>query len=80
MSYKRSKFFSISNKKKIKYLFINKKSQIVVVYFHGFDVISRSLLFQMQVFKPDCFPLTLPFILLQFLLHNYHQEVRLNVY
>ena len=36
MSYKRSKYFSTSNKRKIKYLFINKKSQITVVFFHGF--------------------------------------------
>ena len=36
MSYKRSKYFKTSNKKKIKYLFINKKSQITVVFFHGF--------------------------------------------
>ena len=36
MSYKKSKLFSISSKRKIKYLFINRKSQIVVVFFHGF--------------------------------------------
>ena len=36
MSYKRSKFFLTSNKRKIKYLFLNKKSQITVVFFHGF--------------------------------------------
>ena len=36
MSYKKSKLFSISSKRKVKYLFINKKSQIVVVFFHGF--------------------------------------------
>ena len=35
MSYKRSKDFSIL-KKKIKYLFLNNKSQITVVFFHGF--------------------------------------------
>ena len=36
MNYKRSKYFLTSNKKKIKYLFLNKKSQITVVFFHGF--------------------------------------------
>ena len=36
MSYKRSKYFLTSNKRKIKYLFLNKKSQISVVFFHGF--------------------------------------------
>ena len=36
MSYKRSKYFSTSSKTKIKYLFLNKKSQIIVVFFHGF--------------------------------------------
>ena len=36
MSYKRSKYFKISSKTKIKYLFINKKSQITIVFFHGF--------------------------------------------
>ena len=36
MSYKRSKYFTTSNKKKIKYLFIKKNSQITVVFFHGF--------------------------------------------
>jgi len=36
MNYKRSKYFTISNKIKIKYLFFNKKSQITVVFFHGF--------------------------------------------
>ena len=36
MSYKRSKYFSTSNKRKIKYLFLNRKSQIIVVFFHGF--------------------------------------------
>ena len=35
MSYKRSKDFSIL-KKKIKYLFLNNKSQLTVVFFHGF--------------------------------------------
>jgi len=43
MSYKRSKYFTTSNKRKIKYLFINKKSQITVVFFHGFmsDMIGK---------------------------------------
>ena len=36
MSYKRSKYFTTSNGKKIKYLLLNKKSQITVVFFHGF--------------------------------------------
>ena len=36
MSYKRSKYFTTSNKKKIKYLFIKKKSHITIVFFHGF--------------------------------------------
>ena len=36
MSYKRTKYFTISNKRKIKYLFLNNKSQITVVFFHGF--------------------------------------------
>ena len=36
MNYKRSKFFTTLNKRKIKYLFLNKKSQITVVFFHGF--------------------------------------------
>ena len=36
MSYKRSKYFSTSGKRKIKYLFIKKNSGITVVFFHGF--------------------------------------------
>ena len=36
MSYKRSKYFSTSSKRKIKYLYIKKNSQITVVFFHGF--------------------------------------------
>ena len=36
MNYKRSKYFTTSKKKKIKYLFIKKNSQITVVFFHGF--------------------------------------------
>ena len=36
MNYKRSKYFTTSNKRKIKYLFIKKKSQITIVFFHGF--------------------------------------------
>ena len=36
MSYKRSKYFLTSNNTKIKYIFFNKKSQITVVFFHGF--------------------------------------------
>ena len=36
MSYKRSKYFTTLSKKKIKYLYIKKNSQITVVFFHGF--------------------------------------------
>ncbi len=36
MNYKRSKYFTTSSKKKIKYLFIKKNSQITVIFFHGF--------------------------------------------
>tara|TARA_B100000378_G_scaffold6402_1_gene5830 strand:+ start:480 stop:1247 length:768 start_codon:yes stop_codon:yes gene_type:complete len=36
MSYKRSKYFLTPKKRKINYLLINKKSQITVVFFHGF--------------------------------------------
>ena len=36
MNYKRSKYFTTSNKRKIKYLFIKKNSDITVVFFHGF--------------------------------------------
>jgi len=36
MNYKRSKYFTTSNKRKIKYLYIKKKSQIAIVFFHGF--------------------------------------------
>ena len=36
MSYKRSKYFMTLSKRKIKYLFIKKNSQITVVFFHGF--------------------------------------------
>ena len=36
MSYKKAKYFSTSTKRKIKYLFLNTKSQITVVFFHGF--------------------------------------------
>ena len=36
MSYKRSKYFTIADGRKIKYLLLNKKSQITVVFFHGF--------------------------------------------
>ena len=43
MSYKRSKYFLISDKTKIKYFFLNKKSQITIVFFHGFmsDMIGK---------------------------------------
>jgi len=36
MNYKRSKYFTTLSKKKMKYLFIKKNSQITVVFFHGF--------------------------------------------
>ena len=36
MNYKRSKYFTTSSKKKIKYLFAKKNSEITVVFFHGF--------------------------------------------
>ena len=36
MNYKRSKYFTTLGKKKIKYLFIDRNSQITVVFFHGF--------------------------------------------
>jgi len=36
MSYKRSKYFLTPRNRKINYLLINKKSQITVVFFHGF--------------------------------------------
>ena len=36
MSYNRSEYFTTSSKRKIKYLFLNKKCQIIVVFFHGF--------------------------------------------
>ena len=36
MSYKKSKYFTTSSKRKIKYLFLDKKSQITIVFFHGF--------------------------------------------
>ena len=36
MKYKRSKYFTTLNKKKIKYLLVKKNSQITVVFFHGF--------------------------------------------
>jgi len=36
MSYKRSKYFTTFNKRKIKYSFIEKNSEITIVFFHGF--------------------------------------------
>jgi uncharacterized protein len=36
MSYKRSKYFTTKENRKIKYIFIKKNSQITVVFFHGF--------------------------------------------
>ena len=43
MSYKRSKYFLTPRNRKINYLLINKKSQITVVFFHGFmsDMIGK---------------------------------------
>ena len=36
MSYKKSKYFLTTTKRKIKYLYFNAKNQTVVVFFHGF--------------------------------------------
>jgi len=36
MNYKRTKYFTTSKKRRIKYFFLNNKSQITVVFFHGF--------------------------------------------
>ena len=36
MSYKKSKYFFATRKRRIKYFFLNKNSQITVVFFHGF--------------------------------------------
>ena len=36
MSYKKTKYFTTSSKKKIKYLFVKRNSGITVVFFHGF--------------------------------------------
>ena len=36
MNYKRSKYFLTTTKRKIKHLYLNAKSQIAVVFFHGF--------------------------------------------
>jgi hypothetical protein len=36
MNYSTSRYFSTSSKIKIKYSYLNKKSQITVVFFHGF--------------------------------------------
>ena len=36
MSYKRSRYFTTSSKRKVKYLSVKKNSQITVVFFHGF--------------------------------------------
>ena len=36
MNYKKSKYFTTSKKRKIKYFFLNNESQISVVFFHGF--------------------------------------------
>ena len=36
MNYKRSKYFTSTGKRKIKYLFIKNNSVITVVFFHGF--------------------------------------------
>ena len=43
MSYKRSKYFKTSKNRKIKYLLLNKNSEITVVFFHGFmsDMIGK---------------------------------------
>ena len=36
MNYKRSKYFTTSKNRKIKYFFSNRNSEITVVFFHGF--------------------------------------------
>ena len=36
MNYRRSKYFTTSGNRKIKYFLLNKKSRITVVFFHGF--------------------------------------------
>ena len=36
MSYKKSKYFLVTRKRRVKYFFLNKNSQITVVFFHGF--------------------------------------------
>jgi len=36
MNYKRSKYYTTSKKRKIKYFFMNNKSKITMVFFHGF--------------------------------------------
>ena len=36
MSYKKSKYFLTSTKRKIKYLHLNTDSEVTVVFFHGF--------------------------------------------
>ncbi len=36
MNYSRSRYFSTSSNRKIKYSYLNKKSQITIVFFHGF--------------------------------------------
>ena len=36
MTYKRSKYFLTTSKRKIKYLYLSTNSQTVVVFFHGF--------------------------------------------
>ena len=43
MNYKRSKYFTTSNKRKIKYFFLDNNSQLVIVFFHGFmsDMIGK---------------------------------------
>ena len=43
MSYRKSRYFSTSNKKKIKYFYLNNNSPIVVVFLHGFmsDMIGK---------------------------------------
>ena len=43
MNYKRSKYFTAPNNKKIKYLLIEKNSEITIVFFHGFmsDMIGK---------------------------------------
>ena len=69
MTYKRSKYFTTLSKRKIKYLFVKKNSQITVVFFHGFmsDMIGK----KPKAVQKFCKRLKLNFLKLhESLLHN----------